>query len=537
MRRRFHRAAHPVLRLLQRRACTAGGGAEPGGAFRKAFEGKWSEGDDAAPLETLFRSRDPLTVRGESGALFKDLGAATAAEDEIDGEEVAHRLRPLEDFGFLSERSTKALHLMGISKLFPVQAEAFEPVLSGKSTQICSPTGTGKTLAYIIPIVQRLQSLPPAEAYYPHTIVLVPTKELCLQTAKEFLRLSQLTLAVVSLMGGTSLATEESGLQRGADVVVCTMGKLAHHMESGHLKVDRVVTIVVDEGDMMLVTRDSNVVRLMETLCLRDEKNAGNPTQGIVVSATQPAWLKELHRLPLFSSYERVVMKSKHGGIGNDLISHEAISYGRLLVGPLVSWLIQDHLEKNREGKVIVFSNSRIGVRTLSSDPNLAKLMHGKPTLRLTGEDPPHLRQKVINRFNAGHVSFLVASDVLSRGITIDNLTMVINAEIPLDVSTYLYRAGRVGRQGKRGKVVTILSPGDRSVIEKIASEMKTPIVVRELTDAAKQKLGEDVRVARSHRSRFGSFSSRAETGAAKTTGRFHSEPVFVSSPRWGNTK
>ena len=381
----------------------------------------------------------------------------------------------------LSAQRKKTLQSLGATRLFPIQLMAYEPVLQGKNVHIKSQTGTGKTLSFVLPLVERCMQMDIAPMYHPHVVVLVPSWELADQVAADFRRLSTQTLAVVSLCGKESYASQKEALTRGADVVVATLGGFRHHESEGTLNVQKLTTLVVDEVESLLSRDCGELADMLRRIKRRESPQAaseaekggddGNAAEGsdaaaplpelqlILAGSTHPPWVKAItasHELmkDAFSAELTSVQDSPT----NDRITHYYTEYKHVNKAPLIAYLIDRHFKRNVAAKVAVFSNRKTAVLDLSTAASLARF---RPCVLLRERDRANERHSDYDRLLHGDTRVVLATDVASRGLNIPGLSLVINVETPKALTDYVYRAGRTGRAGQSGVVITLLSPGD----------------------------------------------------------------------------
>lgn len=344
-----------------------------------------------------------------------------------------------------------ALEAKGFATATPIQAAAIPIALEGRDVLGQARTGTGKTLAFGLPIANRLE--PSRErGRAPRAFILTPTRELALQVAKELEWLAP-HLSVTPIYGGTGYGRQAEALKRGTDVVVATPGRAIDYLEQRILRLDAVEIAVLDEADEMLsMGFEEDVERLLE---------ATPPgRQTLLFSATVPAWAKRLS--------ERFQRNHTHINVVKD----EAISYEELaLQTPVQSRLstLSDLLYAYGPERTIVFTNTKAEVSELA----LGLEARGHSAAPIHGDLGQLDRERVMDGFRRGTTGVLVATDVAARGIDIPEVDLVVHYRLPDQNEAYLHRSGRTGRAGRSGRVVLLYGPRERRELETLEREVK----------------------------------------------------------------
>ena len=424
-------------------------------------------------------------------------------------------MQPLESFAedALSQQGRNCLKSMGVKGLFPVQVLSFEPIRSGKNVQIKAHTGSGKTLAYIIPIVERMLKEAVPEPREPNVCVIVPSWELTAQVAQEFKTMSNLMLSVTELTGGKSFQEEVSRFENPVDVVIGTQGRIRHHISEGTFTFRNLKVLVIDEAD--LLTHEFKAFQFLKTIL---DGNETSP-QTIVVSALRPPWVKQLpHTHPAFEDPTVISLTSATEPSTSPNISHHYLVYPHILKAPMVAYLVAQHLlDTEHRGKVLVFCNRRSECERLAEDEGLLKVVDGNVSRLVSdasaGKRARYERDEALAEFIDGRSKVLVASDVAGRGVNVEGLTLVINVGIPRSSSDYVYRAGRVGRGGKTGDVVTLMNPGDEPVLQQLKLATKAPLTHLALPPQHVKEVLAQSNSQKKMRSRFTLFSPEDKRG------------------------
>ncbi|MBI3183706.1 MAG: DEAD/DEAH box helicase [Myxococcales bacterium] len=361
----------------------------------------------------------------------------------------AHPQDYLADVSFdeldLSPEVRRAVAERGYVHPTPVQARAFAPVKEGKDLVLRSKTGTGKTAAFGLPIIEQI----PKGERKVRALVLCPTRELALQVAGEVGELAKYRqIEVAAIYGGASMKAQEEALARGSAIVVGTPGRVYDHIRRRNLKLDSCGIGVLDEADEMLNQGFyEEVTRILD--CLPGDR------QVLLFSATVPEDIQNL-----IAKYTRDAETILMSG---DVYTVEHISHVRYDVAdafPKPRNLIY-LLELEEPENAIIFCNTRDDTELVTAVLN----RHGFDAELLNGDLPQNERERVMGKVKRGEVAFMVATDLAARGIDISDLTHVINYSLPEDPAVYLHRVGRTGRIGKSGTALNLVSGRELSTL------------------------------------------------------------------------
>ena len=344
---------------------------------------------------------------------------------------------PFESFG-LSEATMRAIHNKGYEVSTPVQAGCIPPMLAGKDVIAKAPTGTGKTMAFGIPIIERID--PESETV--QAVILAPTRELAMQITEEMREVAVCHEGVrlVCLYGGQPIGKQINALKRRPQIVVATPGRLSDHMKRRTVVLNEVSTVVLDEADRMLdMGFIHDVRRILDKIPNR--KNLGMFSATISREVMDISWVYQ--RDPV----EIVVRPVQE--------NQPKISQFRIKVdmGGKVD-LLAHILEKEHLERVIVFCNTK---NTTDRITGLLQ-MKGIAAQCIHGDLGQKVREKVLSDFRAGSLRVLVATDVAARGLDIDDVDGVINYDIPEEGEYYVHRIGRTGRAKHQGKAYNLIS-------------------------------------------------------------------------------
>jgi ATP-dependent RNA helicase DeaD len=341
----------------------------------------------------------------------------------------------------LSADVRRAIDAMGYKNPTPVQLAVFEPAADGRSLVVQARTGTGKTAAFGLPIVDRLvrSSVKAVQA-----LVLCPTRELALQVSREVEQIGQFRgTKIVAIYGGTSMSRQVEALQAGAQIVVGTPGRVLDHLRQRTLDPSQIRILVLDEADEMLsmgFARELNAI--LETL----PKNR----QGMFFSATIPADIERLAHTHLKET-ELITLSSDQVG-ALEVAHYVYVTQPGDKIGQLIRILEVEDPES-----AIIFCNTRDETQRAAE----ALKNRGFDADWLNGDLPQNDRERVMSATREGRLRFLVCTDVAARGIDISHLTHVINYDFPETAEQYVHRTGRTGRAGRTGTAIALVGPKD----------------------------------------------------------------------------
>ncbi|MEA2901249.1 MAG: ATP-dependent helicase DeaD [Actinomycetota bacterium] len=364
----------------------------------------------------------------------------------------------------------KALSELGYEEATPIQREAIPPLLEGRDLLGQAATGTGKTAAFALPVLQRMASRE-GRGRYPMALVLVPTRELAIQVSGAIHRYGrELGVRVLPIYGGQPIVTQLRMLERGIDVVVATPGRALDHIGRRTLHLEDLEIVILDEADEML---DMGFAEDIETI-LGDTP----PTrQTMLFSATLPPRIDGMARRHLKNPVRIQMGRSSTEPGEAPLVrqtayvvprAHKPAALGRVL-------------DVEAPAAAIVFCRTRDEVDTLTEHLNgrgyRAEGLHGGMT--------QEQRDRVMGRLRSGTADLLIATDVAARGLDIDHLTHVVNYDVPSAPDSYVHRIGRVGRAGREGVAITLAEPREHGMLKTIERVTKQRITVEKLPTIA----------------------------------------------------
>ncbi|CAL0320903.1 unnamed protein product [Lupinus luteus] len=358
----------------------------------------------------------------------------------------------------LPSRLVESLKKRGITHLFPIQRAVLVPALEGRDIIARAKTGTGKTLAFGIPILKGLtddDQNPIRRGRLPKALVLAPTRELAKQVEKE-INESAPYLHTVCVYGGVSYVTQQSALSRGVDVVVGTPGRIIDLINGNSLKLNEIQYLVLDEADRMLaVGFEEDVETILQTV--------PSERQTMLFSATMPGWVQKLSRKYLNKplTIDLVGDEEEKLAEGIKLYALSATSTSKRTV---LSDLVTVYA---KGGKTIVFTQTKKDADEVSL--SLTNIISSEA---LHGDISQHQRERTLNGFRQGKFTVLVATDVASRGLDIPNVDLVIHYELPNDPETFVHRSGRTGRAGKLGTAILMYTSSQRRTVRSLERDV-----------------------------------------------------------------
>ncbi len=355
----------------------------------------------------------------------------------------------------------QALKDVGYETPSPIQAATIPPLLAGHDVLGQAQTGTGKTAAFALPILARI------DCDSPHTqaLVLTPTRELAIQVAEAFARYAAHLpgFHVLPIYGGQSYTPQLAALRRGAQVVVGTPGRVIDHLQRGTLKLDRLAHLVLDEADEML---RMGFIDDVETVLQQTP-----PTRQVALfSATMPAdirriaqtYLREPHEITIRAATTTAPQVTQRMWMVSGLHKLDALT--RIL-------------------EVEPFEAMIIFARTKQATEELAEKLaaRGFAAAALNGDVPQPLRERMVQRLKDGQLDILVATDVAARGLDVERISHVVNYDIPTDTESYVHRIGRTGRAGRSGQAILFVTPRERHLLRAIERATRQPITPMQL--------------------------------------------------------
>jgi ATP-dependent RNA helicase RhlE len=352
-------------------------------------------------------------------------------------------LNRFEELG-ISARFSAALQKIGITTPTDIQGKAIPPALDGRDVLASAETGSGKTIAFLLPIVERLKK----RAHDPRALVLAPTRELAIQIRANGQSCgSTAGIRCVALVGGESVTKQINALKAGADVIIATPGRLNDLLLRKAVGLKNIEVFVLDEADRMLDMGFLPQVR-------RIMRHLPRKLQTLLFSATLSRGVEQL-AVELMSNPERVEVGRRSTTVATLTQSaYSVLSHAKV---PLLLRLLDHHSEDS----FLVFTETKRSAdkvaRVLAANRHSVETIHS--------DRSQSQRNRALASFKAGQVRILVATDVAARGIDVDDISHVVNYDVPATVEEYLHRVGRTARAGKNGSALTLVSPEEESTM------------------------------------------------------------------------
>ena len=346
----------------------------------------------------------------------------------------------------------------------PIQMQAVPHLLKGRDLLGCAQTGTGKTAAFALPILQRLkENYQPSGSKNVRSLILTPTRELAIQVNENFKIYGRyLNLKQTVIHGGSRQDKQVKALRHGVDILVATPGRLLDLYNQKYLRLDKIEVFVLDEADRMLDMGFLPDVKKIHSFITRK-------CQAMMFSATMPDEIQCLTREFL---KDPVKIEIASASMTVDKVDQRVLFVDRINKGALLQSMLQDTAIE----RVLVFARTRHGankiVKNLSKNKIKANAIHGNKS--------QSERLEALNKFKAGKVRVLVATDIASRGIDVNRITHVINYELPNEPSSYVHRIGRTARAGAAGMALSLCDLGELGYLRKIERAIKKTVVMEE---------------------------------------------------------
>ncbi|KAJ3261758.1 Nucleolar RNA helicase 2 [Boothiomyces macroporosus] len=372
----------------------------------------------------------------------------------------------------LSASTLKSLKERNVKQFFPIQAAAFDHVMKGKDLLARARTGTGKTLAFSLPMVESLKKQKaenPKEfskrGRYPRVLIMAPTRELAIQVQKEMDQICSGELVSTCVYGGTGYDNQYYAMKDGLDLIVGTPGRLIDHIERGNLKLKDLRFVCLDEADQMLdigFAEDMDKILNLINTQKAEEPNAPNH-QVLLFSATMPDWIKQ--------AVEKYMKKDK---VTLDLIGTNKQKTSATVTHYSLPSRYQNRTDilgdivavygRGNSGRTIIFVETKAEASELAMNEKLVAM--GAQALH--GDIAQKQRETTMQGFREGKFTCLITTNVCARGVDIPEVDLVINCEPPTDVESYIHRSGRTGRAGKSGICITFYKQAQEYLIQNI---------------------------------------------------------------------
>ncbi|MGM0478252.1 MAG: DEAD/DEAH box helicase [Bacteroidota bacterium] len=366
----------------------------------------------------------------------------------------------------LNDQLLEAIGYMGFENATPIQEEAIPPIMKGKDIIGCAQTGTGKTAAFVLPILHKLTN---REESTINTLIIVPTRELAVQIEQQIQGLSYfISVSSKAIYGGgdgKDWQADKDALKSGTDIIVATPGKLLSHMKMGYADFSSLEHLILDEADRML---DMGFIDDLTMIF----KKLPEKRQNLMFSATMAPAIRKLARTLLQDPVEINLALSKPA---------EGVKQSVYLAFNEQKNALLKHILKARKDykRIILFTSTKDKVNEIAR--YLSK--NGLPAQGISSNLDQKEREEVLRGFRSGRIRLLVATDVMSRGIDIKEINMVINYDCPSDAEDYVHRVGRTARANEKGEAITLVNPKDMSRLSKIQNLIGSDIPQQQLPE------------------------------------------------------
>jgi ATP-dependent RNA helicase RhlE len=352
----------------------------------------------------------------------------------------------------------QGLDAMGFNKPTPIQQQAIPIIMHNKDLIACAQTGTGKTAAFLLPVINKLIQTP---GDFIHTLIIVPTRELAIQideALQGFAYFAPLNhIAIYGGTGGISFEQEKKALSHGANIIIATPGRLIAHFNMGYVKIDKLEHLILDEADRMLDMGFSDDINKIISYLPKKR-------QTLLFSATMPPKIRDLAKKIMHNPEQISISLSKpaEGVMQAVYILHDNQKID----------LLKSLLTDRKIASILIFASTKDKVKELERE-----LLHKKFNAAAIHSDlDQDKRNEVLRQFKNKNLQILVATDILSRGIDIDSIGLVVNYDVPGDAEDYVHRVGRTARAETTGVALTFVNPHDQRKMKKIEELIGYPI-------------------------------------------------------------
>ena len=350
---------------------------------------------------------------------------------------------------------------MGIRTPTPIQAQAIPPVLGGRDLIACAQTGTGKTAAFLLPLIEVIYGYKPKVEGSIRALVIVPTRELALQIDQQMQAIAYFTpITSMAVYGGSDASSfdqQKAALTGGTEVIIATPGKLLSHLNLGYVSIQGLEFLVLDEADRMLdMGFIDDINRIVKFL--------PKERQTLMFSATMAPAIRDLARNILHDPLEISIALSKPA----EGVKQEAYVVHEMQKAPVLEHILRTH----EATSIIIFAGRKVEVRNLAR--HLKK--KGFNAMAMHSDLEQAEREQVLLDFRNRKLRILVATNVVSRGIDIDDIDLVINYDVPQDPEDYVHRVGRTARASKTGQAITFISDKDMREFGRIERLIGYPV-------------------------------------------------------------
>ncbi len=354
-----------------------------------------------------------------------------------------------QDFNFEPEL-LEGLLSMGFKQPTPIQEQAIPIILNNNDIIACAQTGTGKTAAYLLPIISKIIK---SKSETVDTLIIAPTRELAIQIDEAIQGFSYFApvsaLAIYGGNDGASFEQEKKALMHGANIIIATPGRLISHLNMGYVKFGHIKHLILDEADRMLdMGFNEDITKIISFL--------PKHRQSLLFSATMPNKIRELAKKILHNPEQINIALSKPA---EGVTQGAYVVYDNQKIG-----LLKSVLQENHKESVLIFSGTKERVKEMERELRKANIN----AAAIHSDLEQDKRNDVLREFKSRKINVLVATDILSRGIDIDSIGLVINFDVPRDAEDYIHRVGRTARAESTGVALTFVNPDDQYKFKKI---------------------------------------------------------------------
>ena len=355
-----------------------------------------------------------------------------------------------------------------IMSLFDVQKKVFKPIYDGTSVIAASLTGSGKTLAFVLPLLQKCCDKGYFTQDKPYIIVMAPTRELSIQVGREFSDLSSkdFKFKTVMIYGGVGMDDQITKLKEGCDIIVGTPGRIMDMIERGHLKLEKIRSVVLDEADKML---SMGFEEQIEDIFNKIKEQAKKKTQVCLFSATIERWVRDVAKKIMQEEPKYIDLVKDLANKTPKTVTHLGVNCLKNEKTTTIADLILCYGGKNKA--TLIFVNTKRECNDLMISDKIkqeVQIIHG--------DINQAQREATLSAFRNGKVKVLVATDVASRGLDIPTVDLVIQSEPPKEIDTYIHRAGRTARAGRSGTCITLYTRYTECLLERIEQKAKIKV-------------------------------------------------------------
>lgn len=423
---------------------------------------------------------DPVSETSEESGVDAS-SRAKKLKTERRGTSVGGMANPALETFAICDATRSILEARGIHTLFPIQAMTFDKIMAGKDLMGRARTGMGKTLAFVLPVIELLLRNKPSRARgrAPRVVCMAPTRELAKQVASEF-ELTGPSLSTVCIYGGASYQSQNNAFRAGVDILVGTTGRVIDHIDRGNLRLHSCEFLILDEADTMLEMGFREDVQKVFAAMEKVHSESAGRRQTLLFSATIPKWVKDVAAMYMQKPEFVNLVKDSDDQASTD-VQHIAIPCHWQGRPTLLANLLGVYTKK--DSRTIIFAETKKDCNELAVHPEIktdSQVLHG--------DIAQEQRETTMKAFREGRLRLLIATDVAARGLDM-NVDLVINAEPPrkmsgmADVDTYVHRSGRTGRAGKKGICITLYTNRQRDQLSQIERKIGNKFVMKGAPD------------------------------------------------------